>query len=220
MEGPSGIITRLNFFRGLAIIYAVGLAGHLIPPLRPQMLAMTPFVLLITGGIVLVPVIRDRDWRTLSWLLAAGLITFFIEVAGVATGKIFGNYAYTDVLGAQVFGVPPLIGFNWMLVLFGSINLAKIMSRRTVLQIAIATLCAPLFDYVMEPVAVALHYWQWQTGTPPLQNYIVWGVISGILCSIYLVLWCNAQRSLPAFYLGLQFCYFAILNVVVCLFRT
>jgi len=215
MEGPPGIITRLNFFRGLAIIYAVGLAGHLIPPLRPLMVAITPYVLLITGGIILLPVISSRNWRTLVWLLLAGLATFFIEVAGVATGKIFGNYAYTDILGAPLFGVPPLIGFNWMLVLFGSINLAQIISRRTPLTIAVATLCAPLFDYVMEPVAVAFHYWQWYTGTPPLQNYIVWGVISGILCSAYLLLRCSAQRALPAFYLGVQFVYFTILYFIV-----
>ncbi|MCJ7545651.1 MAG: carotenoid biosynthesis protein [Deltaproteobacteria bacterium] len=215
MEGSPGIITRLNFFRGLAIIYAVGLAGHLIPPLRLLMVAITPYVLLITGGIILLPVISSRNWRALAWLLLAGLATFFIEVAGVATGKIFGNYAYTDILGAPLFGVPPLIGFNWMLVLFGSINLAQIISRRTPLTIAIATLCAPLFDYAMEPVAVSLHYWQWNTGTPPLQNYIVWGVISGILCSVYLLLRCSTQRALPAFYLGIQFVYFAILNFIV-----
>jgi putative membrane protein len=215
MEGPPGIIKKLNFFRGLAIIYAVGLAGHLISPLRPLMLAITPYVLVITGGIVLVPVITDRNWRTLSWLLVAGLITFFIEVAGVAMGNIFGAYSYTDILGVQIFGVPPLIGFNWMLVLFGSISLAQIISQRAALRIAIATLCPPLFDFVMEPVAVAFNYWGWDTGTPPLQNYIVWGVISGILCSVYLLLRCNARRSLPAFYLGIQFIYFTILNFIV-----
>jgi putative membrane protein len=215
MEGPPGIITRLNFFRGLAIIYVVGLAGHFIIPLRPLMLAITPYVLLITGGVVLLPVIRDKNWRTLAWLLLAGLTTFFIEVAGVATGKIFGNYAYTNILGTHLFGVPPLIGFNWMLVLFGSINLAQIISQRTSLTIAIATFCAPLFDYVMEPVAVALHYWQWYTGTPPLLNYIVWGVISGILCSVYLLLRCNTHKTLPAFYLCVQFIYFAILDFII-----
>jgi putative membrane protein len=215
MEGSAGIISRLNFFRGLAIIYAVGLAGHLITPLRPLMLAITPYVLVITGGIVLVPVIRGGNWRTLAWLMAAGVITFFIEVAGVATGKIFGAYSYTDILGTKVFGVPPLIGFNWMLVLFGSISLAQIISQRTVFQIAIAILCPPLFDFVMEPVAVAFNYWQWQGGAPPVQNYIVWGVLSGILCSLYLLFKCNAQRPLPAFYLGIQFVYFAILNFIV-----
>jgi putative membrane protein len=204
----------MNFFRGLAIIYGVGLAGHLIVPLRPLMLAITPYVLLITGGIVVLPVLTGRNWRTLLWLLAAGLITFFIEVAGVATGKIFGAYAYTDILGARVFGVPPLIGFNWMLVLFGSINLARIISRSPAFTIAIATLCAPLFDFVMEPVAVALNYWQWHAGSPPLQNYVVWGAISGILSSAYLFFRCRSQTALPAFYLGVQFIYFAILNVI------
>jgi putative membrane protein len=215
MEGPPGIITRLNFFRGLAIIYGVGVVGHLITPLRPLMLAMTPYVLLITGGVVLVPVIRERNWRVLAWLLGAGLVTFFIEVAGIATGKIFGMYSYSDVLGAQALGVPPLIGFNWMIVLFGCVCLAQIISQRVALQIAIATLCAPLFDYVMEPVAVAFNYWQWQGGAPPVQNYIVWAVISGILCSLYLLSRCKAHRSLPAFYLGIQFVYFAILNFIV-----
>ena len=214
MERPQAIIRRMNFFRGLAIIYAVGLAGHLIAPLRPLMLAITPYVLLITGGIVVLPVLYERNWRTLLWLLGAGLITFSIEVAGVATGKIFGAYSYTDILGTRVFGVPPIIGFNWMLVLFGSINLARIVSRRPAFTIAIATLSAPLFDFVMEQVAVALNYWQWHAGNPPLQNYVVWGIISGILCSVYLFLRCHAQRALPACYLGIQFIYFAILHVI------
>jgi putative membrane protein len=215
MERPPGIIKGMNFYRGLVIIYAVGLAGHLIPPLRPLMLAITPYVLLITGGIVLLPVIGSRNWRTFAWLLAAGLITFVIEIAGVATGKIFGEYHYTEILGPQLFGVPLLIGFNWMLVLFGSINLAQLISQRTPLIILIATLCAPLFDYVLEPIALTFQYWQWHGGTAPLRNYIVWGVISGILCSVYILIRCHAQRRLPAFYLIVQFVYFAILNVIV-----
>jgi putative membrane protein len=172
-------------------------------------------VILITGGIVLVPVILEKNWRTVSWLSAVGLITFFIEVVGVATGKIFGPYAYSDILGAQLFGVPPLIGFNWMLVLFGSINLAERISQHVVPKISIAVLCPPLFDYVMEPVAIALNYWQWHTGAPPLQNYMVWGAISGMFCSGYLLLRCSTHSRLPAFYLGIQFAYFAILNVMV-----
>jgi putative membrane protein len=215
MEGPSNIINKLNFFRGLTIIYAVGFLGHLILPLRPLMLTMTPYVLLIAGGIVLLPVIRDKNWRTIAWLLAAGIVTFFVEVAGVTTGKIFGQYSYTNILGTHLFGVPPLIGFNWMLVLFGSVNLAQIISRRRPLTIAIAALCAPLFDYTMEPVAISLQYWQWQTGTPPVQNYIVWGVISAILCSVYVLLRCSTQRALPTFYLGVQFVFFSILNFIV-----
>jgi len=215
MEGPAGIIDRLNFFRGLAIFYGVGVVGHLITPLRPLMLAMTPYVLFITGGVVLVPVIREGNRRVLAWLLGAGLVTYFIEVAGVATGKIFGSYSYSDVLGAQVFGVPPMIGFNWMIVLFGCISLAQIITKRASIQIAIATLCAPLFDYVMEPVAIAFNYWEWQGGAPPVQNYIVWGVISGVLSSVYVLLRCNTQKALPAYYLGIQFCYFAILNFIV-----
>ncbi|MBN1255734.1 MAG: carotenoid biosynthesis protein [Deltaproteobacteria bacterium] len=215
MEGPPGIIARLNFFRGLAIIYAVGLAGHLITPLRPLMLAITPYVLLITGGIVLVPVIKERNWRVFAWLLGAGVITFFIEVVGVSTGKIFGSYSYTDVLGARVLGVPPLIGFNWMLVLFGCGNLAQIISQRAALRIAIAILCAPLFDYVMEPVAVAFNYWGWQGGAPPMQNYIIWGLISGVMCSLYLLFRCNTQKALPAYYLAIQLAYFFILKFIV-----
>lgn len=67
----------------------------------------------------------------------------------------------------------------------------------------------------MEPVAVAFNYWGWQGGAPPVQDYVVWGVISGVLNSVYLLLRCTAQKTLPAYYLGIQFCYFAILNIVV-----
>jgi putative membrane protein len=67
----------------------------------------------------------------------------------------------------------------------------------------------------MEPVAIAFNYWGWQGGAPPVQNYIIWGVISGVMCSLYLLFRCNAQKALPAYYLGIQFVYFLILKFIV-----
>jgi putative membrane protein len=40
------------------------------------------------------------------------LIGFSVEAVGVATGILFGSYAYSDVFGFKIFDTPALIGVN------------------------------------------------------------------------------------------------------------
>ena len=41
------------------------------------------------------------------------------------------------------------------------------------------------FDWLMEPVAVKLGYWQWINGEIPFFNYVSWFIISIILLSVF-----------------------------------
>ena len=47
---------------------------------------------------------------------AAGAIGFAAELAGVATGKPFGHYAYSGKLGPRVGGVPLLAAAAWAMM--------------------------------------------------------------------------------------------------------
>lgn len=117
------------------------------------------------------------------------LIGFSAEIVGVNTGIIFGNYTYSSVLGLSLFGVPFIIGINWAMVVFGAYTLSQLIVsskfwpshlNKSIVSITLAAGLATLFDYLLEPVAVHLNFWQWEGGNIPLLNYISWFVVSFI----------------------------------------
>ncbi|MCA1949858.1 MAG: carotenoid biosynthesis protein [Treponema sp.] len=191
MESPSEqpqnlherAVRKENFVIGLlGALFFIGLWGHLFPITRPFMLLLTPYLLLMCGGLVFILALREEGAGLLLLALPTFLVTFTLEALGVATGAIFGAYRYGPVLGKHFFNVPPIIGFNWVLVVLGFSRLvwSRFCIRYAPLGAFVTALLCVLFDYIMEPVAVALNYWTWTGGTIPLKNYAAWFLISYI----------------------------------------
>ena len=124
------------------------------------------------------------------------------EMIGVHTGWLFGEYQYGQVLGPKINGVPWLIGLNWFVVVFcsGSVMLQmqdwfkrKLEKQDFPMTTGIAALSlvidgamvAVFFDWIMEPVAMKLGFWQWQNSEVPFYNYLCWFVISALLLLAY-----------------------------------
>ena len=62
-----------------------------------------------------------RDWRSSSFgifVVSVTLIGYWIEVIGVHTSLIFGDYAYDTTLGFKVLDVPLMIGINWLMMTY------------------------------------------------------------------------------------------------------
>ena len=55
--------------------------------------------------------------------------------------------------------------------------LSYLTSNKYVLIIASASLMVAL-DFIIEPVAIHLDFWTWQNGIIPIQNYIMWLLVS------------------------------------------
>ena len=51
------------------------------------------------------------------------------ESLGVNYGLIFGNYEYGNNLGFKFFGVPFLIGINWIILTAISANTASFLTK-------------------------------------------------------------------------------------------
>ena len=99
MEGQKALNDKIKTAI-IYIIFTVGIAGHLSETLKPVMITLTPYILIITGLLVLIFSKVLSDKKFLIWFLVSYLITFILEIAGVRTGLIFGEYKYGDVLVA------------------------------------------------------------------------------------------------------------------------
>ena len=198
----------------LILVYIVGLIGHFFSSYKSSMLLLTPYILLLTGMIVLINTYYHSHGKLLIWSVSTYSITFFLEVLGVKTGLIFGNYEYGSTLGLKLFEVPLIIGFNWVLVILGSICAANLITEKRTLKIFYAAFFATLFDFVLEPIAIELDYWKWLNDIIPIQNYIAWFIIASLSAFLFFFLRIKVNNKLPLYYLIIQFIFLSVLNLL------
>jgi putative membrane protein len=235
MRGVMGNLTKGGFFRErtavlfFCIMYGVGFAGHAVSATRPLMRVLTPWVLLLLGGAAIAGPLREGGLRFFFWMAATYLATFFLEALGVATGLVFGGYEYGTVLGSHLFGVPPVIGFNWAVVVLGFALLARRIfpvnpsaaspgsggMLRVLLLSLVTAAFATAFDFLLEPVAIGLGYWAWDGVAVPLQNYIAWFVIAFLSALGFFGTGQKVQSPVPVGYVLIQAVFFAGLGFLV-----
>ncbi|ORC37845.1 hypothetical protein B4O97_02260 [Marispirochaeta aestuarii] len=195
-----------------ALFYAVGIAGHIYQPALPLMIALTPWVLLIFGALVILQVNPQPQRRALLWIGGTYLFTFVMEALGVATGLIFGGYVYGDSLGIQLFQVPVVIGFNWTIIVLALSGEIFRLVRNPITGGLLAGLGAVLFDWIMEPAAISLDYWHWDQGGIPLQNYLAWFGIAALCSWVYGRLRIQTESRLGILYVLIQLIFFVALR--------
>lgn len=201
----------------------------------------TDGLLFVLNGLVLYAIYRrNGDRRLFWWLLVAYWFTFAMEAAGVATGAIFGEYAYGPTMWFQWLGVPFVIALNWCVLTLACNEAAmRIMERlfptmtsamsptpanrisntpyhiSHILPAVLAATMTAGYDVAIEPVAISLDYWQWGGGEIPLQNYLAWAGIA-FLISLPLHLFKIRFRSpVLLVYLFAQLFFFLVLNFML-----
>lgn len=200
----------------MAFLYASGLVAHAVPSLRPLTAFTADIFLLIINGVLLWFIFRrNADRRLWIWAAAAYAFTFAIEALGVATGDIFGEYAYGSGMKVQWLGVPLVIALNWTLLTLGVNELAARLFRSPWLMASAAAVLMAAYDWFIEPVAIALDYWTWAGGEIPVQNYIAWAVVA-FVASVPLHLFrIRFRHPLLPVYLGVQLLYFIVLQFLL-----
>ena len=196
----------------IAIFYLVGIAGHLYSATLPLMIRLTPWVLMIFGLYGFAVILKGASRRVIAWALAAYLFTFAMEVLGVATGAVFGAYRYGQTLGLMLFEVPVVIGFNWMIIVLALSAEVFRHIRNPFAGTLLVGVGATLFDWVMEPAAIALDYWQWEGGSIPAQNYAAWFLIAALWAFIYRMLNLATKSRLGLIFVGIQLFFFIALR--------
>lgn len=176
----AGMTAReLLFAVFLVFAFASGVQAHLMPSVFPITQVTTDFLLLgICVPLLLFVFARQRDARLWTWVGVTYVGTFLIEAAGVATGRIFGAYAYGPTMWIQWLDVPLVIALNWAMLILATNQIAAHLLRQPwAVALAAAVLIAG-YDYFIEPVAIRLDYWTWAAVEVPTQNYVAWAVVA------------------------------------------
>ncbi|NJL75319.1 MAG: carotenoid biosynthesis protein [Saprospiraceae bacterium] len=198
----------------LIIFYIIGLVGIGFTD-HEAFVKLTPINLLVSLGIILW---YQPKWtlQVVFFLFVCYLVGFTVEVVGVNTGLLFGNYQYGTVLGIKVWSTPLIIGVNWILLIYSTGMCSNFFLQKiNHLQKALlgATIMVVL-DVLIEPVAIALDFWSWESGVVPLQNYLMWWIVSFALLYAFHFSLPNMQNKVARTLLLLQFCFFGSLNVL------
>lgn len=120
-----------------------------------------------------------------TFFLIAGF-GFLVEVIGVKYGLPFGEYFYGDNLGFKLWQVPLVIGLNWVLLIYMSVNSAKLFFKNKLAQALFAALLMLVIDFSIEPIAASLDFWYWLNLDAGFLNYLSWFLISVFLSLFYL----------------------------------
>lgn len=156
----------------LTILYAVGAIG-LSVGYEDWILPLTPFLMVTSLVLILVFQKSESGWL---WLVtgALAMVMYIVELLGVHTKAIFGEYSYGMTLGFNVLGAPPVIGINWMMLAFASRAIAVKFVQKKWAIAAVAAILMTGLDVLIEPMAPVMDMWYWAGGAPPLLNFISW----------------------------------------------
>jgi bisanhydrobacterioruberin hydratase len=195
--------SKKNLAIFIAVLFHVcGFIGIAFTPYKNWFVQTTWFNLILMASLL---VFTNKDNSKHFWYFVATScsIGFLVEVVGVNTGLLFGNYTYGGVLGFKWFNVPVLIGVQWFVTIYccGVItyNIQRWIENRVlketgklpelqhynkvqVISLVIdGALLAVIFDYTLEPIAQKLGYWTWANHKIPVYNYVCWFIVSAVL---------------------------------------
>ncbi|AQG81321.1 carotenoid biosynthesis protein [Spirosoma montaniterrae] len=191
----------------LVLAYVAGIIGLHLPGLANFFRPLSPLMLI---GSLVVLLLYHTDWRPsfTFYAVSAVFVGYFIEVLGVHTGLIFGNYAYGAGLGPRVLAVPPVIGINWLTLSYCCGSVCNLLPTPAWVKVAAAATLMVVLDFFIEPVAVQLDFWTWFGQPVPLQNYVGWWLVSAVLFSMWYALPFKKENRMAKWLLGLQFFFF------------
>ena len=221
--------TKFEIATAIAVLFhSIGLVGLLFFD-KGFFLAATP-VNLSLSFTLLVWTQTEKNIPFFLFLLTCFAVGISVEVIGINTGILFGDYTYGDVLGYKIKNVPVLIGINWFIIIYCSGISIHTLLMKAINRVAADTGKTPMslkalsviidgatltvfFDWLMEPVAVKLGYWTWNgDGSIPMFNYICWFIVSLLLLTVFHFAKFNKQNKFAVNLLLIQAMFFLLLR--------
>lgn len=196
-------LPELAAFFLLAFVYDVIVRSLLAPIIQLPALLAGIAVPLTLALFSLFHAIYLLGWRNaLGFVTGCLVISWSFEQVGVATGLVYGNYYYTNVLGIKLGHVPLIIPVAWFMMMYPSHVMANLISSGTpkggvsgfTKAVPISFLTAIImtaWDLTIDPLMSGpdVQAWIWKTGGPyfgiPLQNFVGWLLTAFVLDLLY-----------------------------------
>lgn len=213
------------------LFHCIGLGGMLFYDVT-LFASLTPMNLLLSAGL-LIYTQQEKNLHFFVFVAVCYVTGYVVEYLGVNHRLLFGDYLYGSAMGWQWKNIPLVIGVNWFIMMYCcGITIQQMLNyfwnklkeedqpRRTNVGffavIIDGALLATFFDWIMEPVAVKLGYWQWLgDGSIPMFNYVCWFGISALLMLLFRLLNFNKQNQFAVNLLLIQFMFFLILRTLL-----
>jgi bisanhydrobacterioruberin hydratase len=179
------LIKQKKYFQLFFIIfYFVGVVGIQVATSRQFFIGLIPYVLLMSFIVILLFHESPIDKKTILVLSAIYLSGFLIEVIGVRTQIIFGNYYYGNGLGIKLLNTPLMIGINWVMLVYCSSSVIHSLKIHPVIEIIAASMLMLVYDLIVEHIAPVIDMWYWNKNIVPLQNYLAWFLIAAFFQTV------------------------------------
>ncbi len=143
--------------------------------------------------------------RTGAMLLSGFLIAWLFEHLGSQYGFLFGHYAYTDLLGVKLGGVPVIIPAAWFMMLYPAWMTAGLLTRRLrgapamLARVVLGAAAMTAWDLSLDPRWVADGAWIWHDGGVyfgiPASNFAGWFVTAALIFAVWLMLPASAPHA-------------------------
>ena len=176
--------------------------------------ALTPINLYLTALLLM---INQKNPR-INELIGIGLIFFagiIVEYLGVNYNLIFGEYEYGENMGPKFFGVPFLIGVNWIIITLTAGGIANTFFKKNkYLTIFFGSILMVFIDFFIEPVAPVLDFWEFKGNIVPISNYTGWLFTGFITQSIYYVTFREKEFTFSINLYSAILVFFLLLNLL------
>jgi putative membrane protein len=212
----TGLSDNKEFLRmSIFFLWLINISGFfgMLSDQNEFFLSTTPYVLSLT--LLLLILSHDlSNKKSKIGLLLIFLFGLIVELLGVNYGLFFGDYSYGANLGSKIYGVPYVIGFNWVLLIIATGSVSdKLIKGKEIYKIIFASFLMVLIDLLMEKSAPKLDFWEFVISPVPFSNYLWWFIFS--LCFQYIFFKTVKTREyyLSSNILVIQFIFFGMLAV-------
>ncbi|MBN2664539.1 MAG: carotenoid biosynthesis protein [Bacteroidales bacterium] len=196
------------------IFYIIGTLGFLIPYTYNLFVKLIPIALLVNFIILFSFHKHKMNFKSIFVLFTVFVLGLFVEIIGVKTKIIFGNYYYGNSLGVKLFEVPLMIGVNWVFMVYTSTSILEKYKFNVFFKILISSIIMVLYDVVLELVAPNLDMWYWTTKYAPVKNFVAWFILAIFFNSLIKIFKIKTSNKLSFILLFCQFLFFSILSLI------
>ncbi|MCE5213504.1 MAG: carotenoid biosynthesis protein [Methanobacterium sp.] len=131
--------------------------------------------------------------KSILVLFILSIYAILIETLALITGFPYSPFHYNHLIGYQIGDYTPYtVPFAYVPIFLGCLYLASIKTSNKIIFILYSGFFVLITDLMLDPAAVALNFWTYQTSGMfygvPLMNFLGWIITGGIASLISLIL--------------------------------